>query len=184
MRKTGLLVAASLSGLVILFAALPARTERNQGPASRTKAYSVDGRKFIPNPSAGDDLDPLRREFEKLGFGESFPGLSSPQSLVFRPPLVEDAAGGAIPPPPLPQGFRLERIIRMDSDIGSVDLGYGSTEHRGVSLLDRMRAARWECLPAGGGGISAATIRKEKESSLVFLEEKEGKFLIIRRLEK
>lgn len=186
MRTRWLLLAAPLAGLALLLAAIPALPSRRQNPLSRTKSYAIDGRRYVLEPCAGSDLDLLRREVKRLGVDAALQGPSASPSFAFRDAVVEEAAGGKIPPFPLPTDFRTEKVMRTVSDSGTVDLAFGSFAHRESSPLERLRAARWDCRPAGksGGGVSAATLTKRKDTYLVFLEEKEGRFLVLRRMEK
>ncbi len=187
MRMRRRMLAAPLACLALLAAAVPALPSRRQTPFPRAKSYVVDGRRYVLERSSGGDLDLLRREVKRLGVDAPLLGVSSPPSSVFRDAVAEEAAGGNIAPFPLPPVFRPEKVMRTVSESGVIDLAFGSFDRKGPSLLEHLRAARWECLPAviAGGGVSAAaTLAKGKEAYLVFLEEKEGRFLVLRRLEK
>ncbi len=187
MRTRKILPAALFTALALLAAAVPALSSRKAGPLSRAKSCVIDGRRYVLEPCAESDLDRVRREVQRLGVDAPLPGASSPPSPAFREAVVKESAGGNVPPFPLPQGFRTERVLRTVSDSGAVDLAFGSFGRKGSSPIEHLRAARWECLPvmkAGGGVSAAATLTKGKETYLVLLEEKEGRFLVFRRLEK
>ncbi len=171
--------------LLPVLAAMPKISVSGRKPLSSTKAFSIDGRRFLLEESAGDDLSLLRRMLRHQGLDFPISGAPSPEHPAFTDALREEA--GKIPDPPLslPPGFRSEHTLRLDSGNAPVDIASGRIEISGTLARNRMSASGWESI-AQDVLPSATTVSRKikgRETLLVFLDETEGRFLLFRRLE-
>ena len=146
--------------LVVLIA-MPALPEHGRSRLSSTKSFSIDGKKFL---------------VEKRGDGRQ------PDS-VFADSLKEAGRATTSNPISIPQGLRVEHSLRMESESGPVDVVFGAMETRSPGIRHNMSSSGWECIEPGAGRTALATMKKERETTIVLLEEKEGKFLLLRRPE-
>lgn len=91
----------------------------------------------------------------------------------------------SIPSLNLPPGFHPERTIRLDSVNGPVDLAFGNAVACRWNSRNSLSVSEWEWIVRDvmPNGLSVAAKKDGKEVSIVFLEEKRGKFLLIRRME-
>ena len=171
--------------LLPLLAALPAFSGHGRKPLSSTKGFIIDGKRFLVEESAGNDLSLLSRELTRQGLNVVLPGKPSATHPFFDDALREDV--GNIPPPAmsLPPGFHPERTLRLESGTGPIDLAFGEIDVSGRTARNRLSASGWECVARDDipPATSVATQKKGRETAIVFLEEKEGKFLLVRRLE-
>jgi hypothetical protein len=171
--------------LLPLLAALPAFSGHGRKPLSSTKGFIIDGKRFLVEESAGDDLSLLGRELTRQGLNVHLPGKPSATHPFFADALREDV-GNILPPAmSLPPGFRPERTLRLESVTGPIDLAFGEIDVSGRTARNRLSASGWECVARDDipSATSVATQKKGRETAIVFLEEKEGKFLLVRRLE-
>lgn len=170
---------------VLVLAALPAFSGHGRKPISSTKGFIIDGRRFLVEESAGDDLSLLRRELTRQGLNVSLPGGPSATHPCFSDALREDIENIRPPALSLPPGFRPERTMRLETGTGAIDLSFGRIDIPGRMVRDRLSSSGWECVAGDGipSAYSVATREKGRETAIVFLEEKEGKFLLVRRLE-
>jgi hypothetical protein len=146
--------------LVVLIA-MPALPDHARSRLSSTKSFSIDGKKFL---------------VEKRGDGRH-------ADSVFADSLREVGGSNSSNPIPLPQGLRVEHSLRMESESGQVDIVFGTMETRSPGIRRNMSSSGWECIEPGTGITALATMKKGRETTIVLLEEKEGKFLLLRRPE-
>lgn len=158
MKKIYLFVPALF--LVVLIA-MPALPDNVRSRLSSTKSFSIDGKKFL---------------VEKGGDGRQ-------ADSMFADSLKEAGRATASNPIPLPQGLRVEHSLRMESESGQVDIVFGTMETRSPGIRRHMSSSGWKCIEPGAGKTALATMKKERETTIVLLEEKEGKFLLLRRPE-
>ena len=80
----------------------------------------------------------------------------------------------------------MENSLQMESEDESIDITYGRNEAAKGSARERLVAEGWTVVGMEGEAspFSMGTIRRGRETSIVFLEEKEGGCLFVRRLEK
>lgn len=71
----------------------------------------------------------------------------------------------------------------MESDSGPVEIAIGTMDAGGPQIRGRMCSSGWECLEFGEEHTSLASRKKVGETTIVLLDEKEGKFLLLRRQE-
>ncbi|MBI5419157.1 MAG: hypothetical protein HZA60_03615 [Deltaproteobacteria bacterium] len=172
--------------LVIGLAALPALSAQTRAKIlSSTKAFSIDGKRFLLETSAGDDLSLISRELKKQGLDIQFDGPPSPLDSRFVDILRENGEPGPLPPLPLPHGLKAEHVMRMETSSGPIDLAFGTSDVPARTALDRLRASSWECVRAdhGKGPAFMASMKKGRETFIVLLEEKERDFLFLRQVE-
>lgn len=146
--------------LLVAFLALPASPDPRRARLSSTKSFVVDGKKFL-----------IEKSKER------------PTNTMFADALREAGGGPSSNPISIPHGLRAEHSLRMESESGPVDIAFGSIDTRGPQMRHRMSSMGWECIEPGQGQAAVATIKKGRETTIVLLEEKEGKFLLLRRPE-
>ena len=152
---------AAVAGALLLsaFFAIPASPDRRSARISTTKSFAIDGRRFtVEKPS--NDPHSIRGE-----------------------ELRETSGGKKIDPSGIPHGLRADKSIRLETESGAVDIAFGDMESKGSQIRRRMSAAGWKCIEPPGGWGAVATMKNGKETTIVLLEEKEGKFLVLRRVE-
>ena len=159
MKKIYLFVPALF--LVVLIA-MPALPDNVRSRLSSTKSFFIDGKMFLVEKRGGDGRQP---------------------DSVFADSLRETGGSNSSNPIPLPQGLRVEHSLRMESESGQVDIVFGTMETRSPGIRRHMSSSGWECIETGAGKTSLVTMKKERETTIVLLEEKEGKFLLLRRPE-
>jgi len=177
-----------LIGAILLLPVLVAMPEISLSARkllSSTKAFSIDGRRFLLEESAGDDFSLIRRMLRRQGLDVPIENGPSPGHPAFNDGLREEA--GKISPPPfsLPPGFRFEHTLRLESGFAPVDIASGRIEVSGALARNRMSADGWESI-AQDVLPSPTTVSRKingRETLLVFLDETEGRFLLFRRLE-
>lgn len=150
------------ASLLVLFLVLPALPDPRRTDISSTGSFTIDGKTFLREKSAGN---------------------ARPANPLFSGSLREAVGAASVKPVPLPPGLRAEHALRAESDSGFVDLAFGSMDTRGPQIRRRMSSSGWECIAPSPEQAAVAIFHKGKEVTIVLLEEKEGKFLLIRRLE-
>lgn len=143
---------------VLLFGAFPAFSETSRVTPSATKEFIIDGRRFT-----------VKKDFFPRSADE-----------------LRDASGsGSSPALNLPHGFRSEHRMRFESDNGPVDLVFGDIPVHGPGSMESLSASGWQRIIRDHtpNGLSVAMKKCGKEVNIVFLEEGNRKFLLIRRME-
>jgi len=169
--------------LLVLFLVLPALPDPRRTSISSTRSFTIDGKTFLREKSAGDDLSLIRGELLRQGLNVPPLGNARPAYPLFSDSLREAVGAASVKPVPLPPGLRAEHALRAESDSGFVDLAFGSMDTRGPQIRHRMSSSGWECIAPSPEQAAVAIFHKGKEATIVLLEEKEGKFLLIRRME-
>ena len=173
--------------LVACACSVYAVAHRVDGILSTTRSFSLNGRWYsVGKPSGSDSL--IRRELTRRGFdvtrippetgdpGDFFlDTLSEQSSKINRSRLYS-----------LPFAFRAKNSLQMESDAGIIDITYGNVSPKGSRAKEDLAAKGWKIVETGksAGPVSIATISKGRETSIVFLEAREGGCLFIRQLEK
>ncbi len=175
-------------GAMILFLsilALPALPEYRQKLISSTKAFLIDGERYLLEKAAGDDASLIRGELKRHGLDLPIPGNPQPANPYFKDALRADNGTASSAPIPIPQGLHLEHVVQLVSDSGPVELVVGSMDTRGPSARNRLPESGWKRIEATQGRepIAVSMRKNGKETFLVFLEEKRGKFLLVRKPE-
>lgn len=183
MKTVSCLVAASLLAGAFSVYALPKRPGVAISP---TRSFSLNGRSYsVGKPAEAGSL--LREELRKRGL--SVPELSretaGPDGCLVDT-LSETPSKSRSRPIPLPPGFRAENSLQMESGDGSIDIAYGTFSLNNGSARKALADAGWEFTEPEESGrpFRIATLRKGRETTIVFLEEKERACLLIRRREK
>ncbi len=177
-----LVAAALLVGALSVYA-LPAR----QGAAiSATRAFSLNGKWYsVGKPAESESL--LRKELSKRGIDmpRSSRGPGEPAGCTVVA-LSEIPSKNRFRPPPLPPGFRVETSVQMESGDGWIEIAHGSIPSGKDYARKALSAAGWKFIDTEKSGRTffLATLHKERENSIVFLEEKEGNCLLVRKREK
>jgi hypothetical protein len=156
---------------------------------SPTTEVSIDDKSFLVDESLTSDSTLLTRELAKRGVRppESFviPGVPRPRIPVFSKGLVESANPRSIQLP-IPRGLTAEHTLRMSGDDQSVDIATGKLGSEGTSVSSRLAAEGWTPVSMEGNTRLPKMFQKiqGKEIAVVCLDEKEGSFLLLRKLER
>jgi len=171
--------------LPLVLLALPALPDIRHKTLSSTKAFSIDGIRYLVEKSAEDDISLIQRELSREGIDLDLLGKGQQTNPYFFQSLREDARTTSMPAIPLPHGLRADHFMHMESETGSFGIAFGALDTRGPQIRHQLLASGWECIKAGNGQehVSIATLKKGKETFIVFLEENEGKFLLARKME-
>jgi len=148
-------------------------------------SFTIDGKRYLVEKSPGDDISLIRRELLREGIDIHLSGSVQPTNPYFVQTLREDACSTSSPTMPLPQGLRAEHVLYMESETGSVGLAFGKMDARIPQIRHQLLTSGWECINAGKdqAHVALATRKKGRETFIVLLEEKEGKFLLARKME-
>ncbi len=174
-------------GLLIIPAALavatgPAMSGRGEA-LSRSRAFSLDGRRFVVEGPSRNSQSLVAGELARRGIdaGKMTDDLRSATGSAPVEPLREEPMDHERPP--LPCGLEAEHVLRLESAAGPVEIAFGRVGGPQGDILRRLRAAGWECREADARDASAAIARMtgRKEASIVLLDKAEGRFLAIRR---
>ncbi|MEW6720165.1 MAG: hypothetical protein AB1346_06935 [Thermodesulfobacteriota bacterium] len=157
---------------------------------SSTNKFRIDGKGFLVGEIFSNDSTLLRRELEKLGMKPP-EGFDVPEDRPALRPLF--SGKHAVPSdtrpagsPKLPGGLMAEHSLRLSGERHSVDLAFGTLESRGRTAAARLETEGWSPLSPAETDGRARMFRqlRGKESAVVFLDEKEGRFLLFRKLER
>jgi hypothetical protein len=167
------------------FLALPALSEKSRNIDSLTGAFVIDGKRYLLEKSAGNDASLIHGELLRRGIDVPLRSLDQPTGSSIPGVLREEVRPGSIPDISMPPGLIAHHSMIMESETGPIAIAMGVTDPRGAKTRDRLAANGWECLlPANGREqVAIATLKKGKETFIVFLEEKKGKFLFVRKME-
>lgn len=171
--------------LPLVLLTLPALSEIGHKTLSSTEVFTIDGKKYLVEKSAASDISLIRRELSREGIDIQLSGSGQSTNPYFVQPLREEPCTTSLPTMPLPQGLRAEHVMHMESEAGSIGLAFGTMDARGPQIRNQLLTSGWECIHAGNSQeqVAIATRKKGRETSIVFLEEKEGKFLLARKRE-
>lgn len=171
---------------LLLLTSLPAIPDQRQKILSSTRSCFIDGQRYRVEKSAGGDLDLVRRQLARQGWSlpDSVSGNPGPIHPIHTDSLAVE--GDAAPPSlSIPDGLHAEHILRMESVSGPLDLAAGSIKAALPFVQYRMRDCGWIFIETDQGRetLSLATLKKGRETFLVLLDEKERKFLFVRRMD-
>jgi hypothetical protein len=175
---TALVVAGALTGYAI--------PKSPDGILSVTRSFSLDGRWY----SVGEPVNVESVIWKELGKrGNAIPRISGEilDTEDFLVDVLSDIpAKKRMRPIFSSSRFRAERSLQMESGDGFIEITSGKIHSRGDSFRRHLVDSGWKIVEAKECGVPSciATIRNEKETSIVFLEEREGSCLLFRRLEK
>ena len=179
---------AGASVPVLLLAAIlsPVRGDSHPAGHSPTGRVTVDGKSFLSGGTGHDDFSSVRREFRRFGIevpGEfGIPAGSRNRHDVFSGGLVASEDPDPGNRPPIPPGLIADHTLRLESDHGAVELVLGTMRIRGPSVGDRLSTDGWEGPAREEPGGTPRLLEKKtgKETTIVFLDETEGAFLLFR----
>lgn len=168
---------------VLALVAGRALSDRNGETVSGTRAFAIDGRRFMVEDPAGDSFSLVERELAKRGIdtlrsSENLASVLDSRSVEqLREAPAEKGAS------PLPRGLEQEHVLRLETATGPVDIAFGRVVCAEKDIIGRLRSSGWECVESGTHGApgAVAQLTKGKETSFVFLEKDERRFLAIRR---
>ncbi len=186
----------SLYGSLAAFATLLPILAATSGDArksgfSHPTEVSIDGRSFVAEESFSSDSTLLRRELEKLGFrpSETFDIPEDPRTRasVFSEKLVGAVEPRPVVAPKVPRGLTTDHAIRMSGDGRTVEIVTGRLESgRAAAVSARLAAEGWAAVSMERNPRMSRMLRKAqgKETTVVCLDETEGSFLLLRKLER
>lgn len=175
----------SLVLILVVLALVVGRALSDHGreSVSGTRAFAIDGRKFLVEDPARDGFPLVERELAKRGI-ETLPMLTNLASAldtrVVAPLREEPDKARALP---LPDGLEPEHVLTLETMTGPVEIAFGRVVCTERDLLGRLRSAGWECRESGtlGAPGAIAQLTKRKDASFVLLEKDGRRFLTIRR---
>lgn len=183
MRHVLCLAAALLAAGVLTVSALPYHVGKVISP---TRSFALHGKwYFAGKPSKRKSL--IQRELSRQGFDLTrIPGDAPDPGEGVPDPLFEIPSRKRFRPVFFPAWFQVENSLQMESEDESIDITYGKNEAAKGSAREQLVAEGWTVVGMEGEAspFSMGTIRRGRETSIVFLEEKEGGCLFVRRLEK
>lgn len=183
MKNALCLAAVLLAAMVFSAHALPSRLGKILSP---TRSFFFHGRWYSAGkPSQQNSL--IREELSRHGFDITrIPPETLDSGDEVSDPLADIPAKKRLRPVAIPSCLRAESSLSMNSGSGFIDISCGKVTTAGSSARKEIHAEGWTFVGMEGhdGPFSLATIRKGRESSFVFLEEKEGNYLFVRRLDK
>jgi hypothetical protein len=175
-------IALLIAGAITVYA-LP---QDPDGMLSVTRSFSLDGRWYSVGKAVNSD-SVIQKELSKRGNDISripYEILNTGGSLVDV--LSEIPAKTLLRPILLPSPFRAEHSLQMESRNGFIEIASGKVSPQGDSFRKGLAKSGWKIVETKERGEPSciAMIRYERETSIVFLEEREGAYLLIRHLEK
>lgn len=176
--------------LVASLAAARALPGQETDPASATRAFRMDGRRYAVDGSLSGDALLLGHLARRMGIpvpvtltGEGSTGVSTlPISVL----LHEESDGVNTSAIPLPAVFRPVRALELETGTGTVNIVLGTIPRGRGAVRRRLSNSDWEWADTcGDGEITEVLSRHARggESIVAFLDEKEGKFILFRRLD-
>lgn len=175
------------SALVVAFAlSVNALPQSPDGLLSVTRSFSLDDVWYsVGKPVSIDSV--IRKELEKRG--NDISRISSDiftSGGILVDALAENPSKTRMLPIHLPFRFRAEHSLQLESRDGLVDIASGKVYPKGDPSRKVLADSGWKIVDTKERGMAGciAMIRYERETSIVFLEEREGAFLLIRHLEK
>ena len=183
MKHVLCLAAALLAAGVFSVYALPYHVGKIISP---TRSFALHGKWYSAgNPSKGKSL--IQEELSRQGFDITrIPGGAPDPGDGVPDPLFEIPSKKRFRPVFFPAWFQVENSLQMESEDELIDITSGRNETAGGSARKQLVAEGWTVVGMEGEAspFSMATIRRGRETSIVFLEEKEGGCLFVTRLEK
>jgi len=163
MKRKGLLI--SMAGAALLLSLIVS----GYGKAlkivpSSAMEVSIDGRTFRSADFLADEATLVRRELGKLDASGKEPSAGLPD---------------------IPRGLTAEHSLRMSGGGRSVELAFGKTETGAAGTASRLANGGWTPVSPEGNARFPRMLHKVrgKEVTVVCLDEKEDRFLLIRRVE-
>jgi hypothetical protein len=185
-----------LYGSLSAFAVLSSIIIATAGDARKTRfpaatEVSIDGMSFAADESLSNDSTLLRRELEKLGLRPPEP-FDIPEGTGDRNPVFSEKLVGSLKPrtagaPKVPRGLTTDHSLRMSGDSGTVEIVTGKLEPGGGGAISaRLAADGWAPVSMERNPRISRMLRKAqgKETTVVCLDETEGSFLLLRKLER
>ena len=179
----GLAVAATLFVSLCLVESGNARRKE----ISSTRRVVIDGRSFVSDESSPPAGSLLKRELGRLGVrlpdGFNLPEESGPSHPALEGRLRESRPR-TLEPFRLPTGLTAEHTLRMEGEGAPVDLVFGTQGIPGPSIRSRLVSSGWKSVSTGMDheGTHVLQITHGKETSIVCLDEAEGRFLLFREV--
>ncbi len=160
-----------------------ALSDRSGETVSGTRAFAIDGRRFLVEDPDGDAFTLIERELAKRGIDTRRTSENLASVLHSRPVeqlREEPVEKGA---PSLPRGLEQEHVLRLETATGPVEIAFGRVVCAEKDIIARLRSSGWDCRESDTPGVpgAVAQLTKGKETSFVFLEKDERRFLAIRR---
>ncbi len=187
-HKVPLVLSAGFVLLLSLFGAGKVAALRKA--ASLPIGVTIDGMSFFADESADGDATLLRRELARLGVQPpdaiEIPAGSRNPHPAFSAKLAGSPEQRRVDPPDVPSELKAEHTVRKDEGDRTVELVIGRMEHTGDSIRSRLAAKGWTPVSTGGGARLPRMLEstRGKETAVVFLDETEGTFLIVRKLDR
>ena len=178
MKIGRIIVAAATAGLAGALLGYPAR---GRDADSTARAFSIDGRRYLVG-EGGTAAAALLRDLQRLAVTDPATPREFPADVFIdgSAPLWE-VKGPPDSVTAVPAGMRPRHVLRLEREDGPVEVVVGALDRPAGPLHDALVSAGW--LSTGAGPTRRLVHRtKGKETSIVLMEEKEGRFLLLRRV--
>jgi hypothetical protein len=187
MNRKGLLISIAASALLLSLVFSGTGDAVKTDPASTTEV-TIDGMKYSTYGSGPGDAALLLRELARLGVRPpdppSMPGPQRDAHPIFSGKLAGSGHASSAAVPEVPKGLLPDHTLRLSGDGGTVELVFGRTENGGKTAFSLLAAKGWVPLSIDGEVRAPRMLQqvRGKETAVVCLDEKEGAFLLFRKL--
>jgi hypothetical protein len=157
---------------------------------SRPIQVTIDGMTFHADKTDNGDTTLLRRELARLGVRPP-DTLEIPEEIRTAHPVFSGNLGVSpgrrpVEAADLPRGLTSDHTVRMDEGGRTVELVFGKLGLPGASVRSLLAAKGWLIVSAEGDARLPRMLEKTqgKETAFVCLDEKEGTFLVVRKVDR
>ena len=188
MKRKSILFLVAGTAIAVSLLAIEAVNARRIG--SGTTKVSIDGISFLVENPFLDSRSAMQQEFARLGVDvpEGVINLDEARSLkpVVPEKLMATRKTNQEKAPRVPEGFKVDHTLKLSGEDGTIELFMGTIKRENGSAAAHLEADRWTRAEMAGDRSFPKTFRKNrgKETDIVFLDEKKGIFLLLRRLER
>jgi hypothetical protein len=187
MKRKGLVVSIAAAAVLLSLVHSGTGDAVKANPASTTEV-TIDGRKYRADDTGPGDASSLLRELARLGVQPPDPASMPEPQRDAHPVFSGKLAGSGQTPstdvPEVPKGLTPDHTLRLSGDGGVVELAFGRTEAGGKTSFSRLAADVWVPLSVDRNVRGPRMLQRArgKETAVVCLDEKEGAFLLFRKV--
>ncbi|MCL1925973.1 MAG: hypothetical protein FWF95_02415 [Syntrophorhabdaceae bacterium] len=188
MKRKSILFFIVITAVVVSLLAFKAVNARRTG--SGTTRVSIDGRSFLVKTPSMDSRSAMLHELARLGIDvpENLIDLGEIRSI--KPVIPENLPTAQNTSHKkqtrMPEGFNVDHTLEMSGENGTVEMLMGTVKQANGSAAARLESNQWIRSEISEDRNFPKTFRKNrgKETDIVWLDEKKGIFLLLRRLER
>lgn len=187
MKKKGLMISFAASALLLPLALTGTGDAVKTNPRSTTEV-TIDGMKYSADGSGPGDTSSLFCELARLGVRlpepASIPEPRRDVHPVFSGKLAGSGQASSAAAPEVPKELSPDHSLRMSGEGGTVELVFGSTGTGAKTAFSRLTAKGWVPLSIDFDARAPRMLQqvRGKETAVVCLDEKEGTFLLFRKM--